>query len=92
MTQNSEVCVALRRTRQTIVRRRVDRSRADSSSKQTSSRGPPRTISASELLTFRHLLDQLDNAPAQFGILDLDERFGQRKAVGGGEEIRHIGR
>ena len=37
------------------------------------------------------LLDQIDDAAAQLGVLDAHERLGQREAVGGREEIRHVG-
>src|SRR5664280_693330 len=40
----------------------------------------------------RNLLDQFDDAAAQLAVLDLHERLGQRETVGGGEEVRHIGR
>src|SRR5665213_2730520 len=47
---------------------------------------------AGGLTRFGDLLDHLDDAAAQFGVLDLHERFGQRQAVRGGQKVRNIGR
>src|SRR6266700_1187860 len=39
----------------------------------------------------RHLLDQLDNAPAQLRIGNAHERLDQSEAIRGGQEVGHIG-
>jgi len=48
----------------------------------------PKPIS---LLVVGDLLDQVDDAPSQLGIVDARERLGEGEAVRGGEKIGHIG-
>src|ERR1700693_3859310 len=43
------------------------------------------------LLVVGDLLDQVDDAPSQLGIIDARERLGERQPVRGGEKIGHIG-
>src|SRR5262249_39912818 len=38
------------------------------------------------------LFDQVDNAAAQLRFLDPHESLGESETLGGGEEVRHIGR
>ena len=49
------------------------------------------TILRSILVTVRNLLDEVDDALPQPGVLDLHECFDERRAVGGGEKIGHAG-
>src|SRR5262249_52818729 len=45
---------------------------------------------ASALAAARDLLDEVDNAPAQLGIVDTHEGLGKRQAVRGSQKIRHV--
>src|ERR1039457_2576378 len=38
------------------------------------------------------LLDQIDDATPELGLLDLHEGLGEGKPVGGGQEVRYVGR
>src|SRR4029079_3684989 len=54
---------------------------------------PARKMSgdSASALAAGNLLDQVDDAPPELGIVDAHERLGERQAVGGREKIGHIG-
>ena len=43
------------------------------------------------LVTASDLLDEVGDATPQLGVPNLHEGFGERQAVGGGEELGHVG-
>src|SRR3984893_6267720 len=51
----------------------------------------PKPTSLPSLLVVGDLLDQVDDAPSQLGIIDTRKRLGEGEAVRGGEKIGHIG-
>jgi hypothetical protein len=48
-------------------------------------------ILGQNLIFARDLLDEIDDPPAQLGVLDAHERLGEREPIRGREKVRHVG-
>src|SRR6478736_5879638 len=44
-----------------------------------------------DLIFARDLLDEIDDPPAQLGVLDAHERLGEREPIRGRQKVRHVG-
>jgi hypothetical protein len=44
-----------------------------------------------EVVVVRDLLDEMNDVPPELRLVDAHERFGERKSVRRGEEVRHVG-